>query len=163
MSEYNHDWGTLFCILFHEIKKNECTPAELENLETQAFRASEDYCKKHKIPCIYSQTSVGARARFFRFAPGSWTPLDGMPLGDYDAYQESGEPAGQAYIVACLDRIKNEGPATPAMYVQTTQLCRYLTTCTEHGLGIRLARIITTLPPCTGSTAKVPKSKDETF
>jgi hypothetical protein len=78
--EFDQDWGTLFVLLFHEIKRNEITNADLEYVETQAYIAYDSYCKKHSIARIYAQTSVGTGARFFEYEPGSWLPVDKYPL-----------------------------------------------------------------------------------
>jgi hypothetical protein len=110
-------WGDVFVLLFHEIKRTKCDDAELEWLETQAYTACESYCKKHNIPQVYAQTSVGSCARFFLYKPGSWTPVDNRGLGDFTAYQEFGTPAGEAYILQWLTHIKNQGPSLPAPYV----------------------------------------------
>ncbi|KAI1525207.1 hypothetical protein PtrCC142_010767 [Pyrenophora tritici-repentis] len=107
------NWGTLFVLLFHEIKRNECSSAELEYLETQAFTACESYCKKHGISQVYAQTSVGSRARFFLYKPGSWTPVDNLRLGDFTAYQEFGNASGEAYILGWLQNIKTGGLSLP--------------------------------------------------
>ncbi|KAF2844443.1 hypothetical protein T440DRAFT_559615 [Plenodomus tracheiphilus IPT5] len=109
------DWGTLYVLLFHEIKRNEISNAELETVEFQAYTASQSYCKKHNISRVYSQTSVGSRARFFLFSPGSWTPLDGKDLGVWDAYQEFGDRDGEKYIIGQLEKIKREGPTLPTI------------------------------------------------
>ncbi|KAF1936925.1 hypothetical protein EJ02DRAFT_357951, partial [Clathrospora elynae] len=84
-------------------------------LETQAFNACESYCKKHHIPQVYAQTSVGSRARFFLYQPGSWSPIDKQPLGHFPAYQEFGDSTGENYILSWLNHIKSQGPSLPKL------------------------------------------------
>jgi hypothetical protein len=115
--EWSADWGKFFVLDFHEIKRNEISNAELEYVETQAYTACESYCKKHGVGKVYAQTSVGSRARFFRYQPGSWNPLDTSPLASWDAYYEFGDAAGEKYILETLDFIKREGATVPTPYV----------------------------------------------
>jgi hypothetical protein len=111
--ELDEDWGEAFVLLFHEIKKMECTPADLEHVEKQAFDACESFCLEHNIPQVYAQTSIGSRARFFLYQPGKWEPKDGFALGVFDAYQEISDPAGEKYVISWLNYIKSIGPAKP--------------------------------------------------
>ena len=115
--ELSSDWGTLYVLVFHEIKRNEISNAELEWLEAQSYTACESYCNKHNIAQVYAQTSVGSRARFFLYKPGSWSPTDGFPLGHWEAYQEFGDPEGEKYILGWLGHIKRQGPTLPTPYV----------------------------------------------
>ncbi|KAF1829779.1 hypothetical protein BDW02DRAFT_509125, partial [Decorospora gaudefroyi] len=112
--EFEPNWGNVFVLLFHEIKRNECEPAELENLETQAYTATESYCKKHTISQVYAQTSIGSRARFWLYKPGTWTPMNNLPLGNFNAYQEFGDAIEEKYILGWLQQIKSQGPTLPA-------------------------------------------------
>jgi hypothetical protein len=115
VSELVPDWGTLYVLLFHEIKRNEIENAGLETVEGQAFSACDSYCKEHKIDKLYAQTSVGSRARFWVYQPGSWAPNDGLALGDWDAYQEFGDREGEKSILSMIRHIKQQGPTLPPM------------------------------------------------
>lgn len=107
------DWGALYVLLFHVIKRNEISSAQLQVVESQAFTACESYAKKHAMSQVYAQTSVGSRARFFLYKPGTWKPLDGGKLGDFDAYQEFGDADGEKYILEQLRLIKEKGVELP--------------------------------------------------
>ena len=135
VKEFDHLWGELFFLLFHEIKKNECTPADLEYVETQAFTACQSYCNKHKISTAYAQTSVGTRARFLVYQSGHWTPCDNKPLASFEAYQEFGDPLGEKYILEMLNYIKSRGATRPELYVSLTFQKHNLMNFAGHGIG----------------------------
>ncbi|KAA8621964.1 hypothetical protein TUN199_10830 [Pyrenophora tritici-repentis] len=113
VKEVNSNWGVAFVLIFHEIKRNEIPVAELEYVENQAFNACESYCHKYNIKQVYAQTSVGSRARFFKWTPGTWSPVDGQALGLFTAYMEFGDPAGETYILRWLQYFKDQGVTTP--------------------------------------------------
>ncbi|KAF2022725.1 hypothetical protein EK21DRAFT_119451 [Setomelanomma holmii] len=130
VSQLVPDWGTLYILLFHEIKRNEISNADLEWVENQAYLACESYCKKHDIGVMYAQTSVGTRARFFVYKPGSWEPTDGRQLADWDAYLEFGDRESEKEILGMIKHIKKQGPALPKItwvWDQTRQKHYYLT------------------------------------
>jgi hypothetical protein len=138
---YNSDWGMLLVLLFHEIKRKGCTAAELEHAEKQAFDACESYCLKYNIPNVYAQTSIGSRARFWRFTKSTrvWEALDDYPLGDFRGYCEIGDPNGETYILDKYRTIKSEGPQLPHMYVLDPVLKAFLTKLAESGSGMQHA------------------------
>jgi hypothetical protein len=133
--EFDQDWGAMYVLIFHEIKRNEVSNAELEYLENQGYTACESYCKKHNIAQVYAQTSVGSRARFFKYMPGSWMPIDNKPLGDWDAYYEFGDPEGEEYILKWLGHIKRDGVAKPAMYIVPLSSFQELIRCQKLAMG----------------------------
>jgi hypothetical protein len=133
--EFDSDWGTTFVLLFHEIKRNEVTNADLEVVESQAYTACESYCKKHNVAQVYAQTSVGSRARFFEYKPGSWSPVDGFPLGHWSAYREFGDLEGEKFILRWLDHIKRVGITRPVVYVVPLCSIQELTRCQNVDMG----------------------------
>jgi hypothetical protein len=163
--ELDEDWGIMLVLLFHEIKRNEIFNAGLEYLEMQGYTACESYCKKHNIAQVYTQTSVGSRARFFKYMPGSWLPVNKYPLGHWDAYHEFGDSEGEEYIVTQMARLyqarrnyKTDTVSYPLVFSSRAN------SLSESGNGMQIAVFCTTMSlPSSMSSKMVQRFRGGSF
>ena len=104
--------GTIMRLCYVESKAKSTAPGVAEEVEGQAYQASQDYIINHGVPVMYSITTIGTKARcWYTTAKAMYlNPMFGnYDLSAVDSYVEAHSTDG--FLIAnSIERMKRLGP-----------------------------------------------------